>query len=258
MPLLPTAAGPTTWLAADLPTVAEQLALDEALLEEAHDIAHAGVGLPAVVRCWMAGRPTVVVGSSSHVATEVDRDACAAAGVEILRRPSGGLTVLLGPGCLMWSVVIPCPAGPPPVEQVHHGLLEPLAAALNRHLPPGQRVARKGTCDLTLAADGGLRKVGGNALRIRRHGLLYHGTLLAGLDLRLLDRLLRHPPREPDYRQGRPHCAFLAQVPLDRATLEAAVRDAFQATAERTTWPADRVARLVQERYATATWTERL
>ena len=38
---------------------------------------------------------------------EVDRDACRREGVRILRRPSGGLTVVLGPGCLMWSVIAP-------------------------------------------------------------------------------------------------------------------------------------------------------
>jgi lipoate-protein ligase A len=242
------------WLMAGPPTVAEQLALDEALLEEAHE----GLFARPVVRCWMAAKPTVVVGSSSHVDQEVDREACAVAGVDILRRPSGGLTVLLGPGCLMWSVIIPCPAGPPPVEQIHRGLLDPLALAINLRLPAGQRVERLGTCDLTLVTGTNQRKIGGNALRIRRCGLLYHGTLLHGLDLALVGHVLRHPPREPDYRGRRPHAAFLTQLPLGRAVLEEAVRDAFGATGHRDQWPIERVGRLVGERYSSTSWTERL
>ena len=97
------------WLATRLETVEEQLALDEALLEEAHE----GLASLPVARTWMANEPTVVVGSSSRLDEEIDRAACAALGVRVVRRPSGGLTVVLGPGCLMWSVIVPHPAGAP-------------------------------------------------------------------------------------------------------------------------------------------------
>ena len=158
------------------------LALDEALLEEAHE----GVRGETVVRTWMATRPVVVVGSSSRVEEEVDVAGCAAAGVPILRRPSGGATVILGPGCVMWSVVTPHPAGVPAVERIHAAMLDPIVEALQS---AGLPVSRQGTSDLVLAvAESGaaaLMKVSGNALRVRRHGVLYHGTLLDGFDLAL-------------------------------------------------------------------------
>ena len=58
-----TAAPETVWLEADLETVEENLALDEALLEEAHE----GLATGTVVRTWMAREPVVVVGSSSRL-----------------------------------------------------------------------------------------------------------------------------------------------------------------------------------------------
>jgi len=67
----------------------------------------------------------VVVGSSSRIDEEVDRAACATAGVPILRRPSGGLTVVLGPGCIMWSVVLPLTAAAPAIEKIHAAVLDP-------------------------------------------------------------------------------------------------------------------------------------
>jgi lipoate-protein ligase A len=194
------------WLDADVDTVEEQLALDEALLEEAHE----GLTTTAVVRTWMAREPVVVVGSSSCLDAEVDLDACRAAGVRIVRRPSGGLTVLLGPGCLMWSVVEPCPDGAPPIDALHARMLDPLCAALSRVAAMPGGVTRRGSSDLVVRAADGDRKVSGNALRVRRHGVLYHGTLLDDFDLDLVSRVLRHPPREPDYRGQRPHGAFLA------------------------------------------------
>lgn len=240
------------WLEAGLGRVEEELALDEALLEEAH----AGRLAMPVVRTWMAASPTVVVGSSSRIDEEVDRAACAAAGVPILRRPSGGLTVVLGPGCLMWSVVAPLPAAPPPaIERLHAAFLDPLAAAL---VAAGRPVVRRGSSDLAVTASDGERKVSGNALRVRRGAVLYHGTLLDAFDLELVSRLLRHPPREPGYRGGRRHAAFLANLGLGREAVAGAVRRAFAAVGEAGVWPMERVESLVRERYASTAWTERL
>lgn len=252
---------PAAWLGLTLPTVEENLALDEALLE----LAHEGLTTTTCVRTWMAAEPTVVLGSSSRMEEEVDAEACAAAGVRVIRRPSGGGTVLLGPGCLMWSVIAAHPAGMPTIEAIHASMLEPLAAAINEaaSAPPttvGWRLARRGTSDLAISTphETTERKVSGNALRVRRNGVLYHGTLLDRFDLGLVARVLRHPPREPEYRSRRSHASFLANLSLGREVLERAIRAAFNATVAHGDWPRDRVARLVDERYGTRGWTHRL
>jgi len=242
---------PALWLDVDLADAAANLALDEALLEAAQE----GRLDAPVVRTWTAAEPTVVLGSSSRIAAEVDLDACAAWGARLVRRPTGGLTVLLGPGCLMWSVVVPHPGGPPPLDAIHAAMLEPLAVALRG---AGRAVERRGTSDLALVDGDEERKISGNALRVRRAAVLYHGTLLDSFDLAAVSRLLRHPPREPGYRAGRPHAAFLANLGLGRDVLAGLVRAAFRAAAEADSWPRDRVAALVAERYGCATWTRRL
>ena len=60
-----------------LPTAAENLALDEALLEEAE----AAPPLETL-RLWESPQPLVVIGRSSRVGTEVEVDAC-----DCARRP---------------------------------------------------------------------------------------------------------------------------------------------------------------------------
>lgn len=251
---------PSLWLDHQLDTVEENLALDEALLEAAHEGRLEG----QVVRTWMATAPTVVLGSSSRVAAEVDPEACAAAGVRLVRRPSGGLTVVLGPGCLMWSVIVPHPAGAPAIERIHADMLSPLRDELHAAVAnAGLAVDRRGSSDLVLRTtgaedDASARKFSGNALRVRRHGVLYHGTLLDAFDIGLISRVLRHPPREPDYRGRRPHGEFLVNLGLGRPALEAIVRRSFGATADRREIPRDRIDRLVRERYGRPDWTERL
>ena len=142
----------------------------------------------------------------------------------------------------------------------------PLAAALCDRLRTAHdrtavvSVTRLGTSDLAITratADDPPRKVAGTALRVRRHGVLYHGTLLDAFDLGLVSSVLRHPPREPAYRGGRQHGEFLANLGLGRTTLEGIVRGAFGAVRVQSAWPSDRVARLVRDRYAAAEWTGR-
>jgi lipoate-protein ligase A len=155
----------------------------------------------------------------------------------------------------MWSVVVRHVQAAPAIDRVHAEMLEPLCAAL---CAAGRPVVRRGSSDLAIAVDGLERKVSGNALRVRRHAVLYHGTLLDSFDLPLVAQVLRHPPREPGYRAGRGHGDFLANLEMGRPALEATVRAAFGAEQFRSAWPDQRVAALVRERYADPAWTCRL
>ncbi|MBL9123769.1 MAG: lipoate--protein ligase family protein [Planctomycetaceae bacterium] len=232
-----------------LPTPAENLALDEALLEEADAAAHP----LETVRLWEPPRPLVVVGRSSQVELEVERAACRAApgDVPVLRRASGGLSIVTGPGCLMYAVVLSHARHPQlrAIDAAHDFVLGEIAAALSRRLP---HVARRGTSDLTL----GDKKFSGNSLRAKKHALLYHGTLLYDFPLELVSRYLKHPPRAPDYRAGRSHADFIANLPLERATLVQAVVEAFGAHEAASDWPRELTSRLAHEKYSRAEWNE--
>src|SRR5262245_42846766 len=85
-----------------LPTPAENIALDEALL----DAAEAGELADDLLRLWESPQPIVVIGRSSRVAAEVNESACRLRGIPILRRASGGSAIVAGPGCLMYAVVL--------------------------------------------------------------------------------------------------------------------------------------------------------
>ncbi len=176
-----------------LGTPAENLALDEALLDEAEESAAGSECL----RLWEADRPLVVVGRNSVVEDEVDVAACHAAGIPILRRSSGGCAIVAGPGCLMYAVVLSYQLRPElrMLDEAHRFVLETTLAALR---PLASSVGRQGTSDLTLNDV----KFSGNSLRCRRRALLYHGTLLYDFPLELVSQYLKMPPRQPDYRRA--------------------------------------------------------
>ncbi len=94
-------------------------------------------------------------------------------------------------------------------------------------------------------------------MRCKRDHLLYHGTLLYDFPLPAISRYLAQPPREPDYRQGRPHEAFVTNLPADAARLARALVSAWQAQTRTADWPCARVAQLVADKYGRPDWNLR-
>lgn len=232
-----------------LPTAEENLALDEALLEEAEQ-----GGMPGeLLRLWESPQPMVVVGRSSRLACEVDVAACQQLQIPVLRRCSGGAAVVAGPGCLMYAVVLSYRKRPylRMLDQAHGFVLGVMTRATETLL---NDVEIQGTSDLTR----GGRKFSGNSLRCKRHYLLYHGTILYQFHLPLISRCLATPPRQPDYRQQRSHQAFVANVPASCETLRRAICQAWSTRESVSDWPRERVQQLVAERYSTQSWNRRL
>lgn len=232
-----------------LPTAAENLALDEALLEEAE----AAPQPRELLRLWESPEPAVILGRSSRLAEEVCREACERRGIPILRRSSGGASVVIGPGCLMYGVILSYELRPSlaALDEAHRYVLSRVAAAA-RQLDPDAEW--RGTSDLTVRN----RKFSGNSLRCKRRCLLYHGTLLYDFDLSLVGELLGVAPRQPEYRAGRDHGEFVANLPTTADALREALRREWQVDESRETWPKELVEQLVAERYSQRDWNERL
>ena len=234
-----------------LPTPEENLALDEALLLSAEE----GQG-PEVLRIWESPQPLVVVGRASRIEQEVDVQACQTAGVPVLRRHSGGSTIVAGPGCLMYAVVLSYERRPQlqMIDHAHRFVLDTIAGELQLLHPD---IERAGTSDLTI---GGQKKFSGNALRCCRGHLLYHGTLLYDFPLAMVGELLRQPPRQPEYRDARTHGEFITNLPQSREEIRQALMAAWASKAEMddlatlTQWPQALTNQLAQERYASRAW----
>ncbi len=230
-----------------LATAAENLALDEALLLAAEE----ADGGP-VLRLWEQPTHAVVLGAGGSVALDVNLPACQADGVPILRRASGGGTVLLGPGCLCFSLVLGYDHAPGlnEIPASNRYVLGRILQAL-RGLVPDARL--EGTSDL--AVNG--RKFSGNAQQRKRRYLLHHGTLLCGFDLGRMARYLNRPEREPDYRRGRVHDEFVTNlgVPVDEVKRLLAAE--WCPEGELQSWPRATVRRLVAEKYGREEWNRR-
>jgi len=228
---------------------AQNLACDEALLEifEQTDDGE------ELLRLWQAEQFFVVLGHGDKWREEVDASACAANGIPVLRRCSGGGTVLQGPGCFNYSLIL---------RQDNFAAGSVRAAfdfVLARHcrcLEPviGSPVFIKGISDLTL----GERKFSGNAQYRKRRYVLVHGTFLLDFDLCSMEKFLRIPKRQPDYRRQRGHSDFLVNLAVDAARLRKSLRSCWSAEDACAAMPLEAtIQRLVSERYRCTGWNEK-
>ena len=225
-----------------LPSPEENLALDTALLAACE----AGEIRTGVLRLWEPADYCVVLGRSSRPEIEVNLAACRAGKIPVLRRSSGGGTIVAGPGCLMYSVVFGFEEHPDlhGIDRIHKYVLEKLLACLAGQV---SGIARGGISDLVICKNGIAEKFSGNALRVKRSHFLYHGALLYDFDLPRIAELLATPTRQPEYRQGRNHREFVTNLPLNREQISQALSTGWQAHEPLLEWPRERVRQIVRE-----------
>jgi lipoate-protein ligase A len=226
-----------------LPTPEENLACDEALLDRCDE---GGAG--ELLRVWESSQYFVVVGYGNKVSEEVHRSFCDFNASPILRRCTGGGTVLQGPGVLNYSLVLraehPLHSIPATNDFILKSLRNALAAILKAP------VEMQGQTDLAI---GGL-KFCGNAQRRRKHFLLFHGSILLHLDLDLVEKALPLPAKQPDYRLSRSHSDFLLNLKVPSGLIKDALRKTWNATTLLRQIPADQIARLAHEKYSRPEW----
>ena len=248
-----------------LPTPAENLACDEALLDGCED----GHCPEELLRVWEPQRPFVVVGYANKVATEVNLPACEARDIPVLRRCSGGGTVLQGPGCLNFALVLKITGTGPlhSIASANRFIMDRNRTALESVLQrrcrsgeaqnfnceirhPKSEVTVRGHTDLAV----GSLKFSGNSQRRRRNFLLFHGSFLLQADLALISELLPMPSKQPDYRGNRSHQDFLTNLPATADEVKAALLRAWNAEEPFNHPPLEAAAALAREKYATPEW----
>jgi lipoate-protein ligase A len=226
---------------------AHNLACDEALLN------WCDTRQQPVLRFWESPTPFVVLGYANRLGKEADREACARLGMPILRRCSGGGTVLQGPGCVSYALVLPLELTPElkTIAGANSYIMEQNRRAIELLLNGGVSIA--GHTDLVWQG----KKFSGNSQRRTRNALLFHGTFLLKFDLSLVEKALQMPLLQPDYRQQRPHGEFVGNIPLAPLALKSALRQAWKVSGKFTENLDQDMEALLAEKYGNPLWHEK-
>jgi lipoate-protein ligase A len=228
-----------------LETPEQNLACDEALL----DLCEAG-GSDEILRFWSPPEHFVVLGYANKAATEVNLPVCHELRIPVLRRCTGGGTVLQGAGVLNYSLILYIGKSGPfnSIAGTNEFILERHRNALAKLVTA--QVEWRGQTDLAIR---GL-KCAGNAQRRLRRFLLFHGSFLLNLDFQLLEKILPLPSRQPEYRANRPHSEFLVNLNVTGDSLKTVLSETWVAAAPFGPIPSNKIASLVREKYALDKW----
>ncbi|QDZ19545.1 BPL/LPL catalytic domain-containing protein [Chloropicon primus] len=150
-------------------------------------------------------KPTVVMGISGKEEKLVDVDVARHQGVDLVKRFTGGGTVVLDEGSILVSLICEAdrtpdvPLFPRPLMRWSKEFYDPIFSTCGDF--------KLSETDYTF----GDLKFGGNAQYISKRRWLHHTSFLWDYDPERMKCLL-HPPKEPEYRKKRTHLDFLCKL----------------------------------------------
>jgi lipoate---protein ligase len=144
----------------------------------------------------------VVHGPSCRIDDEIQVNTCTKSSVPICERRGGGGTVVLSPGMCITIIT-------GTRENLNAlGIFNRIHSAMIKLLEQQgiKKLNQQGISDVTI--DG--QKILGSSLYLGTKPACYYyqSSLMVSSDIHLLNQYLKYPPKEPDYRNSRPHDSF--------------------------------------------------
>ncbi len=165
---------------------------------------------------WQPEYPVIVAGQSNSPEKYVLLEKALIDGIPVLKRPTGGETVVLTPRMLIISLVLKSTKLP--------GSKDFFVKINNIIIPVLKKsgladVCYKGISDLAV----GNKKILGSSIYRKPGMLFYHAVLNYGESPEYIASYLKHPVREPDYRKKRSHSEFVTT--MEAAGITASIPD---------------------------------
>jgi len=154
---------------------------------------------------WIPDKTYVVLGASNQPEESLFAENVKLDNITVMKRASGGQTVLLTPNNLIISVVFDGNEmlNPKEIFQCTNSLI---IDALEETGITG--LSLTGISDIAISG----KKILGSAIYRNKDMLLYHAVLNLGEPASTFEKYLKYPPKEPDYRNGRKHIDFVSSL----------------------------------------------
>ena len=176
------------------------------------------------VRLWESSVYFVVLGRICKMEDDIDMDGLKRDQIPFFRRCSGGGTVLQGPGCLNYSLIL-SKEKHPELRDLRRSYEVILSKIVRELLPMGIEAVVLPISDIALKEDE--KKFSGNAQKRGKKFILHHGTILYNFDLTRIERYLKMPLSVPEYRRGRAHHEFVGNLSLSQRQVKEVLERSF-------------------------------
>jgi len=188
-------------------TPQENISFDEVLWRLAEK-----QGCGEYLRFWESSQIFIVMGLIGRAQIDVHSSNAQEDNIPVLRRSTGGGTVVQGPGCLNYSLILSKQKYPQlnDLRQSYAWISTKVIEALHQ---AGVEAYFRPASDLATGL--GEKKFSGNAQRRGKYYILHHGTILYNFDLSLMSRYLNIPDQMPEYRKYRAHTDFVTNIPMN-------------------------------------------
>ncbi len=160
---------------------------------------------------FMVFRPMAdiaVLGRSNTSGSSLQLDSIKADGVKIIQRHSGGESVFISPKMCVISIKMPLKMD---IKAQNYFAIanQPIQKCL---LEMGvHSIHQKGISDLSINQ----KKILGSSIYRTSSAMFYHAILNLEEEVEKIAKYLKHPKREPDYRNGRSHNEFITSLLLE-------------------------------------------
>ena len=154
---------------------------------------------------WQPEETIIVLGRSDSEESSLLHENVKSDMIPVVKRPSGGHTVILSPQTIVISFL---KTG---VKELniykYFNIFNNIIISALEELGVNNLVLR-GTSDICIKD----KKILGSSIYKKRESLLYHAVLNTGLSPDFIERYLKHPVSEPDYRNKRKHSSFVTSL----------------------------------------------
>jgi len=170
---------------------------DAALLEDTSSTYRAMI--------WEPVFPAIILGQSNKAKESLFMEKVEADNIPVYKRPSGGETVILTPNTVVVSIVKRGDKLQSPTLYFESYNDSIIAALQDLGI---KQTSQDGISDICI----GQKKILGSSIYRNKHLVLYHAVLNRAESVELIGRYLKHPLKEPAYRQGRKHEEFVTSL----------------------------------------------
>lgn len=175
---------------------------------------------------WIPDETCIILGRSNNPSESLYLENIISDNIPMYKRPSGGETVLLSNKMLVLSIAVEqtdFKNGKIYFKEYSTKIISALESLGIKNL------GYKGISDITIND----LKILGSSIYQNKFIVFYHAVLNVSESVSLIDKYLKHPKREPDYRNNRNHKDFITSIVNEKYNvniyeLKEAVKKEFQ------------------------------